>query len=68
MLSFIDVGRRVVSSSDNFLIFGGDYKNEESEVARRFIVKFIHDMDMDMEHGRTWTNHIRGEEEISDEH
>ena len=44
LLSFINVGRRVVSSSDNFLIFGGDYKNEESNFVRRFIVKFIHDM------------------------
>ena len=41
LLSFINVGRRICSSYDNFLIFGGNVK-ENGEVVRRYLKK-LHD-------------------------
>ena len=36
LLSFINAGRRICSSYDNFLIFGGNVK-ENGEVVRRYL-------------------------------
>lgn len=40
LLSFLNVGRRIASSSENFTIFGGDVK-EDSEVVRKYIGKLM---------------------------
>ena len=43
LISFLNVGRRVASSYENFLVFGADV-DEQSPVSRRFVLKFISDI------------------------
>ena len=43
LVSFLNAGRRVMSSSENFLVFGGNV-DETSKISSRFIQKFMLDI------------------------
>ena len=43
LTSFLNVGERIASSTENYLLFGANV-SENSTVCRRFIAKFLHDV------------------------
>ena len=44
LVSFKNVGKRISSSSENFLVFGGD-ADKNSVVVRRFVLKVLSDIE-----------------------
>ena len=59
LVSFLNAGRRVMSSSENFIIFGGNV-DETSKISSRFVMKLM----SDIRHLESETFHISVDNQI----